>query len=209
MNQWSASEQVTTIKLVCPVSNSSTMAECPVFSFDYHPSIAEFAVSKHSYLTACPEANFSYIATSTLVLDTRIASNPRVLLLQRAASDEDPNKWEPPGGACDDDDQSILHAAARELWEEAGLQAARIGEPVGDPYFFTLSDGKKVCQFNFAVHVRTDSGTPSAARLNPEEHQRFVWATEGEVKAKKADGMNLDFTTGEVERTVLLVFKLL
>jgi len=76
------------------------------------------------------------------VSDTRIASNPHVLPLQRAASDEEPNKWEPPGGGCDDDDESILHAAARELWEEAGLQAARIGGPVGDPYFFTLSDGK-------------------------------------------------------------------
>jgi 8-oxo-dGTP pyrophosphatase MutT (NUDIX family) len=183
------------------------MADRPVFSFDYDPSVAEFAVSKRSYLTARPGASFSYIATSTLVLDTRIASNPRVLLLQRAASDEDPNKWEPPGGACDDDDESILHAAARELWEEAGLQAARIGGPVGDPYFFTLSDGKKVCQFNFAVHVRTDSGTPPVVRLNPEEHQRFVWATEGEVQARKVDGIDLDFTKEEVERTVLLVFK--
>jgi 8-oxo-dGTP pyrophosphatase MutT (NUDIX family) len=182
------------------------MAERPVFSFDYHPSVAEFAVSKRSYLTARPGASFSYIAISTLVLDARIASKPRVLLLQRAASDEDPNKWEPPGGACDDDDKSILHAAARELWEEAGLQAAHIGGPVGDPYFFTLSDRKKVYQFNFAVHVRTDRGTPSVVRLNPEEHQRFVWATEGEIKARKADGMDLDFTREEVERTVLLAF---
>jgi 8-oxo-dGTP pyrophosphatase MutT (NUDIX family) len=181
------------------------MVERPVFGFDYHPSVAEFAVPKRSYLAARPGAS-GYIATSTLVLDTRLASGPRVLLLQRAASDEDPNKWEPPGGACDDDDESVLHAAARELWEEAGLQAAQIGGPVGDPYFFTLSDGKKVCQFNFAVHLRTDSANSSAVKLNPEEHQRFVWATESEVKARKADGMDLDFTRREVERTVLLAF---
>jgi 8-oxo-dGTP pyrophosphatase MutT (NUDIX family) len=182
------------------------MADRPVFSFDYHSSVAEFAISKRSYLTARPGASFSYIAASTLVVDTRIASNPRVLLLQRAANDEDPNKWEPPGGACDNDDESILHAAARELWEEAGLQAARIGGPVGDPYFFTLSDGKKVCQFNFAVHVRTDSGASSVVRLNPEEHQRFVWTTEDEVKARKVDSIDLEFTREEVERTVLLAF---
>lgn len=188
-----------------PLSKPPTMDEHPVFSFDYHPSVAEFTVPKRSYLTTHPDASFGYIATSTLVLDTRIASDPRVLLLQRAASDEDPNKWEPPGGACDDD-ESILDAAARELWEEAGLQADLIGGLVGDPYFFTLSDGKKVCQFNFIVHVRTGSGTPSAVRLNPEEHQRFIWATEGEIKMRKADGIDLDFTTGEVERTVLLVF---
>jgi 8-oxo-dGTP pyrophosphatase MutT (NUDIX family) len=182
------------------------MAERLVFSFDYHPSVAEFAVSKRSYLAARPGASFSYIATSTLVLDTRIASNPRVLLLQRAASDEDPNKWEPPGGACDDDDESILHTAARELWEEAGLQASQIVGLVGDPHFFTLDDGRRVCQFNFAVQVATDNGTSLAVTLNPEEHQCFVWATEGEIKAKKADNIELDFTKGEVERTVLLVF---
>ncbi|KAI0402998.1 NUDIX hydrolase domain-like protein [Xylaria palmicola] len=183
------------------------MVNCPMFGFDHHPSVAEFGVSKHSYLTARPSASFGYIATSAIVLDTRVASRPRVLLLQRAASDEDPNKWEPPGGACDDSDESILHAAARELWEEAGLRAARIGGPVGDPYFFTLSDGKKVCQFNFAVHMRTDAYAALATRLDPEEHQRFVWATEDEVKARKVNDIDLDFTREEVERTVLLAFE--
>ncbi|CZR59901.1 uncharacterized protein PAC_09795 [Phialocephala subalpina] len=183
------------------------MAECPVFNFDCHPSVAEFAVSKQSYLTARPGASFGYIATSTLVLDRRVASNPRVLLVQRAASDEDPNKWEPPGGACDDDDESILHAAARELWEEAGLQAALIDGLVGDPYFFTLDDGKKVCQFNFAVYVKMNSGTSLTVRLDPEEHQRFVWATEEEIKARKVGDIDLNFTRDEVEQTVLLVFE--
>jgi 8-oxo-dGTP pyrophosphatase MutT (NUDIX family) len=183
------------------------MVERLEFSFDHHLSVAEFTVPKQYYLAARPTASFGYIATSTLVLDTRIASNPRVLLLQRAASDEDPNKWEPPGGACDDEDETILHAAVRELWEEAGLHAARIGGLVGDPYFFTLSDGKKVCQFNFAVHLRTDSATsPLTVELNPEEHQHFVWATESEVKTREADGISLDFTREEVERTVLLAF---
>ncbi|KAI9809743.1 MAG: hypothetical protein M1825_000176 [Sarcosagium campestre] len=183
------------------------MAERPVFGFDYRPSVEEFAVPKKSYLAARPGASFGYIATSALVMDTRLASDPRVLLLQRAASDEDPNKWEPPGGACDDDDESILHAAARELWEEAGLEAAQISGPISDPYFFALDHGEKVCQFNFAVHPRTTDGAiSSAVRLNPEEHQRFVWATESEVKVRKADGMDLNFTRREVERTVLLAF---
>lgn len=182
------------------------MADRPVFDFDYLPSVAEYAVSKRDYLTARPEASFGYIATSALVLDTRDASNPRVLLLQRAASDDDPNLWEPPGGACDDDDDTILHAAARELWEEAGLQAARIAGPVGGPYFFTLDDGKKVCQFNFAVELRMEGAPLSKVKLDPEEHQRFVWATEFEIKSRKAGDIELEFTRDEVERTVLLAF---
>ncbi len=180
----------------------------PVFSFDFDPSVSDFAVSKRAYLAARPSAPFGYIATASLVLDTPTIPKPRILLLQRAASDEDPNKWEPPGGACDDDDQSILHAAARELWEEAGLQAARIGGPVGEPYFFTLSDGKKVCQFHFVVHVKPENGgTPFTVKLNPEEHQRFVWATEGDVQARKMGDIELDFTSDQVERIVLRVFE--
>ncbi|KAH7304738.1 NUDIX hydrolase domain-like protein [Stachybotrys elegans] len=188
------------------ISKSSTMLQGPGFIFSHHTSVAAFAVPKAAYLAARKNASFGYIATSTLVMDTSIASSPRILLLQRAASDEDANKWEPPGGACDDDDETILHAAARELWEEAGLQATHIGGQVGDPYFFTLDDGKKVCQFNFAVSLSADSVISSGVKLNPEEHQRFVWATESEVKARKADGVDLDFTRREVELTVLLAF---
>ena len=183
------------------------MTAKPAFNFRYDPSLAEFAVSKQSYLTDRQDASFGYIATSTLVLDTKIASEPRLLLLQRAASDSSPNKWEPPGGACDDDDESILHAAARELWEETGLQAVRFDGLVGSPYFFTLSDGKKVCQFNFVVHVRSDGRTLPAVRLDPMEHQDFVWATEREIEARKVNDKGLDFTTEEVAHTALLVFE--
>jgi 8-oxo-dGTP pyrophosphatase MutT (NUDIX family) len=179
------------------------MSERPVRVLTYKPSVAEFAVPKQSYLAARPGVSFGCIATSTLVVDTSAVPEPRILLLKRAASDEDPNKWEPPGGACDDSDESILHAAARELCEEAGLQAAEIGGLIGDPYFFTLDDGKKVCQFNFAVGLGGNNLDPSMVKLDPREHQRFVWATEAEVKARRADGVDLDFTRREVELTVL------
>lgn len=192
------------------------MGECPVFTFDHDPSVAEFALPKHSYLAARPDAPFGHIAASSLVLDTTgaaAAGTPRILLLQRAAGDEDdPNKWEPPGGACDDADASILHAAARELWEEAGLEAARVEGRVGDPFFFDLSGGGRVCQFHFAVQVRRAGGGgeaeggPPAVRLDPVEHQRFVWATEDEVRAGRAGDVELDFTMREVQQTVLLAF---
>lgn len=183
------------------------MTDRPPFIFTHHPFVASFAISKGAYLTAHSDASFSHIATSTLVLDTITPSIPRILLLQRASSDSHPNKWEPPGGACDDEDESILHAAARELWEEAGLEAARFETTVGEPCFFTASKGKKVCRFSFAVQVKVDGEGSLKVRLDPKEHQRFVWATEDEVKAGKADRVNLEFTRVEVRRTVLLAFE--
>ncbi|KAI1260942.1 NUDIX hydrolase domain-like protein [Xylariaceae sp. FL1019] len=176
--------------------------------FQHHPSVAEFTISKHSYLAARPGVSFSCIATSTLVIDTRVGCTPRILLLQRASCEkDDPNRWEPPGGACDDDDESILHAAARELLEEAGLQTCIIGGPVINRYFFSLDDGREVCRFYFAVGVKTDGEAPLLVRLNPEEHQSFVWATEDQVKARKVDSIRLEFTTETVAHTLLMAFQ--
>lgn len=189
----------------------STMAKRPAFSFTHSDAVEDFTVSNRSYLATRPDASFDYIATSALVIDSRKKPEPLILLLQRAASDSEPNKWEPPGGACDDDDPSILHAAARELWEEAGLEAAHIDGLVGDPYFFSLRNGKKVCQFSFAVHVRAANDSagvaPMVVRLDPAEHQNYVWATEAEVKAKNSGGIELRFTRDEVQRMVLLALK--
>lgn len=191
--------------LILTYEQSTTMQQS-TRDLDFDTSVAEFAITKRAYLEAHPEAQFEYIATSTLVLDTTL-SEPRILLLQRAASDSNPNKWEPPGGAVDDDDASILHAAARELWEEAGLRAARIGGVVGEPHFFTRSNGGNVCRFNLAVHVLAEEGTELTATLDPNEHQRFVWATESEVRAKRAGSVDLDFVREDVERTILLAFR--
>lgn len=47
---------------------------------------------------------------------------------------------------------------------------------------------------------------PFAVKWDPEEHQRFVWATKQEAKAKRADGIDLDFTNEAVRRTNLQTF---
>ncbi|KAI0114018.1 NUDIX hydrolase domain-like protein [Nemania sp. FL0031] len=155
------------------------------------------SLSRSIRIAARPDTTFRYIATSSLVLDTTAPSNPRILLVQRAASDSYPNTWEPPGGGCGDTDETILHAA-RELREEARLEAARVIGHVGDPHTFTTSSRKPVCQFNSAEHVKTDGGAPLVAKLNAKEHQRFVWATEGEVITKKASNVGLDFVNADV-----------
>ncbi|KAF3051242.1 hypothetical protein E8E11_009228 [Didymella keratinophila] len=168
----------------------------PTHSFQYDESVAEFAVSKNAYLKAHPNATFKLVATAALVLDTSLPT-PRILLLQRAASDSYPGKWEPPGGAVDDEDSTILHAAARELWEEAGLQASHISGPVGDPHFFLRSNGDQICRFSFAVHVLSHDGAALRTKLDPNEHQSYVWATEEEVRAGQAGAVGLEFVKEE------------
>ncbi|KAJ8117697.1 hypothetical protein OPT61_g1162 [Boeremia exigua] len=182
------------------------MTEQLIYNFEHDPSVSDFLVSKSTYLKAHSRIPFQLIATSALVLHSDAASAPRILLLQRASSDSNPNKWEPPGGAVDDDDLSILHAAARELWEEAGLRTARIGGPVGEPHFFARSNGDTVCRFNFLVHVLNAEDAVLKVDLDPKEHQNSVWATESEVRAGKSGNIELNFVREEVVHTILTAF---
>ncbi|KAH6639271.1 NUDIX domain protein [Boeremia exigua] len=182
------------------------MPEQSIYNFKYDPSVAEFAISKSAYLEAHPREPFDLIATSALVVHKSTTSEPRVLILQRAASDSNPNKWEPPGGAVDDDDVSILHAAARELWEEAGLRAARISGPIGEPHFFARSNGDRVCRFNFVVHVASQGSDVPITKLDYKEHQKEVWATESEIHAGRTRDIELEFVNEEVKRTILLAY---
>src|SRR4051812_13959310 len=103
------------------VADSSTL---PPFSFTTDPSVAKFAVPLKEYLDANPQ--FDGICTGALVFD----GADRILLVQRAAHDSMPSRWETPGGACDLDDATLLYGVARELWEEAGLTARRVGRLV-------------------------------------------------------------------------------
>jgi 8-oxo-dGTP pyrophosphatase MutT (NUDIX family) len=186
--------------------SEATAAKRPTFDFTFHPSASAFNIPQQSYLSAHPDARFNYTATGALVFDTTNQLIPRILLLQRSASDSMPNKWEIPGGGVDDEDESILHAVARELWEEAGLKATKISAPIGEPYLFTSRSGKRICKFNFVVQVETDAESRLMVKLDPEEHQRFVWASEEEVRTRKTKDVELDFTMEELEQTVLIAF---
>lgn len=146
------------------------------------------------------------MATGALVFDS--ASTPvKILLLQRSPNDSMPNLWEIPGGGCDEEDPSILHGAARELWEEAGLVAKRVGPQVGGAYMFTTGSGNLVCKIHFAVEAERSADGKLDVKLDPEEHQDYVWATEEEVLAGKAGDVVLDFTTAEQKAIILEAFK--
>ncbi len=177
---------------------SDTETPQTIFKFTVHPSTAPFAVPSETYLSTHTGEEFKYdfIATGALVFD---ASTPeRILLIQRAAHDSMSSRWESPGGACDKEDASILHGVARELLEEAGLTAANIGPQIGGVQSFLTRTGKRIGKFG---------GGKLDVKLDPNEHQNYVWAAEEEVKARKAGGIELEFTTKDQEAVVLEAFR--
>ena len=122
-----------------------------------------------------------------------------------------PNRWEVPGGACDEDDPTILHGAARELWEEAGLVAKRFTHLVTDSpdpeieqVFPNSTRTKTWCRFTFHVEVENCD----TVKVDPDEHQDFVWASEEEVRQQKIGERELAITHDGVVRLILGVFGL-
>jgi 8-oxo-dGTP pyrophosphatase MutT (NUDIX family) len=190
------------------MSNEETPRRPPAFNFTAHPSNSSFTVPCQAYFATHPaeHAKYQYIATGALVFDAS-AAPVRILLIQRAAGDSMPGRWEIPGGGCDDEDPSILHGVARELWEEAGLTAARIGPRVGESYVFVSRSGKVVRKFNFVVEAERGVGERLDVKLDPEEHQSYVWAGEEEVRARRVGDVELVFTTAEQEAVVLEAFR--
>ena len=178
----------------------------PKFSFDADPSLAEWQTSARTWLTT-HDKSWNGLAGSCLVF------NPagRVLLLQRAAHDSMPNLYEVPGGGVDDADPTVLHGAARELWEEAGLVARRFARVVTEGptrapgYVFANRTGKRFyCRFSFEVEV-VDVGTVT---IDLNEHQRFVWASEAEVRAQKMGDLPIPMTNAEMRNLLLEGFRL-
>lgn len=184
----------------------STIAATPTFGFTYDTCASPFTANLQAYLDAHSDSGFHYIATGAIVFDNTDSAIPSVLLIQRAASDSMPNLWEIPGGGCDFEDESILYAVARELWEEAGLKATHIGAPVGDPHLFVSRSGKQICKLNFVVQAERNVEGRFEAKLSPEEHQQFLWASQKEVRDERVGDVQLNFAAKELKSTVLLAF---
>ncbi|OAA65695.1 NUDIX hydrolase domain-like protein [Niveomyces insectorum RCEF 264] len=213
-----------------------------VFTFTVDPSLADWQVSPRRWM-ADHNKHWDGLAVAAVVFDDR----GRVLLVQRAAHDSMPNRWEVPGGAADEDEDeneienknkndssnvaseqfpprtTILGAAARELWEEAGLVATRFTHLIPQPplpgqaspgtavdhpgLVFANRTGKKFfCRFAFAVQVQSCD----RVTLDPDEHQAYVWATEDEVRQQRmaGSGQVIPLTVPEAQALVLEAFRL-
>ncbi|KAL6243638.1 hypothetical protein RBB50_009631 [Rhinocladiella similis] len=185
----------------------------PTFNFTSDPTLSSFSVDLRTYVANDPGRKtssgavirFQYVAVGAIVFN---CSDPeRVLLVQRAATDSAPNRWEVPGGATDFEDPSILYSVARELWEESGLTAETIGRQVGDGHVFLTRSGKLVCKFHFLVEPKRSSNGALNVMLDPKEHQNYLWATEEEVRARCVGDLDLKFTGTEQEAAILEGFE--
>jgi 8-oxo-dGTP pyrophosphatase MutT (NUDIX family) len=179
----------------------------PTFTFTSDASLKEYTVSLKTYLDAHPE--FDCIATGALVFHTDPVLGDQILIQKRAAHDSMPGRWETPGGACDPEDESILHGAARELWEESGLVAEHVIALVGGEHIFFTRRNQRVSKFNFEVRVRTEGdGVAPTVTVDENEHSAFLWATEEECRAGRKGEVVLTFTTQRQEKAILEGFEL-
>ncbi|KAI1401132.1 NUDIX hydrolase domain-like protein [Hypoxylon fuscum] len=166
-------------------------------TFTSSPSVAAFKLPLQAYLDTHP--NFQGIAVGAFVF------NPegKLLLVQRAAHDSLPLLWEIPGGACDFEDESLLHAVARELWEESNLHAKHVGPLVGEGLPFFIGKGLRMCKYSFMTQVEGYE-----VELDPNEHQAFLWVTEEEARAGKCGDVGFKYTFKEQQQAVYEAFKL-
>ncbi|KAJ8123021.1 hypothetical protein ONZ43_g932 [Nemania bipapillata] len=159
------------------------------------PSVAKFNVSLGAYLET--DTSLHGICGGAFVFD----DTGRLLLVQRAAHDSYPLRWEVPGGTIDAEDESLLHGLVRELWEETGLRARCVAGVVGKGYTFLTRRPVCVCKYHFFVDVEAYD-----VRLDPNEHAAFVWVTEDEAKAKKCGDIELVYTSSPQEAVILEAF---
>ncbi|KAJ1323654.1 8-oxo-dGTP diphosphatase [Microdochium nivale] len=98
---------------------------------------------------------------------------PRVLLVQRAPHDSMPLKWEIPGGGSDDDDPSVLYACARELQEESGLRATRVGPLAKFP--LSSSAGRRTVAAATPTATATTPGDETAMNDDGPADEEPAW----------------------------------
>lgn len=174
----------------------------PKFAFSFDDTLKEFTVPVKSYLDKHPE--YDALATGSLVFHTPSRTDsPRLLIQKRSAHDSMPGRWEIPGGGCDLDDESILHGAVRELWEESGLVAASVKASVGGEQVFFSRRGMRITKVNFEVEVDGGRGEkPPVVKLDPNEHEAYLWVTEEEARAGRQGEVEVRFTTRGQEEVI-------
>ncbi|KAI8611143.1 NUDIX hydrolase domain-like protein, partial [Chytriomyces sp. MP71] len=166
--------------------------------FTISVGVADFNIPRSAFLAAHPDVDV--LASGALIF-----LHGRVLVMQRAATDSRPLKWETPGGGVDAEDPTILHGVVREVFEEAGLRVVSVDAVVGpkEGHRFVSSRGLKVRKVSFLVTV----ADASCVILDPLEHAQCLWLTEEDVRAGVHGDVRLEFTSSEQVDVILEGFQ--
>ncbi|KAL5598671.1 hypothetical protein BROUX41_003415 [Berkeleyomyces rouxiae] len=208
------------------------LAPRPDFPINFPSKLEGFTKPAASFIRDHKLHNLAGIACAAVVFD----DHNRMLLLQRASHDSQPGTWESPGGGVDPEDPSLLHASARELWEEAGLVGTHIMRavpvhehgansalpelttklfPEGDAdwvyqnvasYFTNRSGSKILCALAFQF---ADVKRDTKITLDPNEHQNYKWVTEIEMLSERmSDGFEIPIAGRNMKDMLQQAFKI-
>ncbi|KAK4183183.1 NUDIX hydrolase domain-like protein [Podospora australis] len=171
--------------------------------------LEQYAVPVKTYLERHPV--LAGLVVSAILIYKSNDSKHKVLLIQRAATDGFPRKWECPGGGVEDSDLTIIDAVIREIQEETGIGITRqsILEPVGNTpdEWVEKRTGLLWRKVTFLVTVE-GSGSLEGVKLNPEEHQDFHWASEKELASEsREDGSVIEFAYESQKGAILEGFR--
>ncbi|KAL6717272.1 hypothetical protein ACLMJK_005187 [Lecanora helva] len=175
------------------------------------PTLTHLSIPLSTFISAHPQ--YTNFAVGTFIFTPAKNNNRKLLLIQRASTERGfPSKWEIPGGSTEPTDPTLLHSAARKTFEETGLHLTKVVRQVGDQgvEFITGGGTKRWLKLSFEIEVEEFEGLDGErveervqVRLDPEEHQAFVWGSEEDVSMGK-----YDITTGEQKELILRAFEM-
>lgn len=179
----------------------------PYHPYRIQPSIKPFEAPIHKYLHEHPE--ICGILGAAIVIYRN-----RILLVQRAADDDFPNLWEVPGGTADKD-ETIVQCTVRELYEEVGLVASTVVAMVSEVGWTASDSGDsngrewgawKVYCFLVMVDAANEESHPEI-KLDPREHQAYLWVTETDVRRGFHGDTRLDWISSNQPQAILAAFE--
>lgn len=199
--------------------SANQTAKLPGQNFNVPESLNHLSVSREEYLRLDPKYQ-------QLVVGALVFHGNRLLMVQRAATERAfPLVWEVPGGSCEFDDETVLHGVARELWEEVGLQITKFNHLVdemefsiprllGKDWWMKLTFDVDVAK----IHAGRDSKggeetnlsevSSIPVKLDPVEHQSYLWVTEEQLAQGEAEGIKLNCMNERNKASLLKGFAL-